>query len=57
MFSKRLDAPAEAVIAESVKLDEQNIPQREADRRKKAADNLEVTRQSNKRDFSPVIHG
>ena len=53
MFSKRLDAQAEAAIAESMRLDEQNIPQREADRRKKAADDLEVTRQSNKRTFRP----
>jgi hypothetical protein len=53
MFSKQLDAQAEAAIAESAKLDEQNIPQREADRRKKAADDLEVTRQSNKRTFRP----
>lgn len=53
MFSKRLDAQAEAAIAESLKMDEQKIPQREADRRKKAADDLEVTRQKNRKTFRP----
>ena len=53
MFSKQLDTQAQAAIAESVKLDEQKLPQREADRRQKAADDLEVTRQKNRKIFRP----
>lgn len=53
MFSKQLDAQAEAAIAESVKLDEQMLTQREVDRRKKTAEDLEVTRQKNRETFRP----
>ncbi len=53
MFSKRLDAQAEAAIAESVKLEEQEAPQKEIDHQKKRADNLEVARQKNRKTFRP----
>jgi hypothetical protein len=53
MFSKQLDAQAEAAIAESAKLDKQRLPQTEVDRRKKTADDLELTRQRNKKSFRP----
>ena len=53
MFSKRRDTQAEAAIAESVKLDEQETPQSETDRRKKEADDVEVARQKNKKTFRP----
>jgi hypothetical protein len=53
MFSKRRDALAEAAIAESVKLNEQEIPQSETDRRKKEADDVGVARQKSKKTFRP----
>ena len=53
IYSKRVDAQAELAIAEAVKLDKQEEPQREADRQKKDADDLEVTRQKNQKSFRP----
>ncbi len=53
MFSKRLDGQAEAAIAESVKLEGQGNLQKEAERKKKEADNLEVARQKNRKTFHP----
>ncbi len=38
VFSKRLDLPAQAAIVEAIRLDEQEAPQREADRQKKQAE-------------------
>jgi hypothetical protein len=52
-FSKRANAEAEAATAEAVKLDEQESPKREADRRKKQMDDLQVTRERNQRTFRP----
>ena len=53
MFSKRLDAQAEAAIAESVTLEGQEDLQKEIERQKKEADNLEVARQKNRKAFHP----
>ncbi len=53
MFSKGLDAQAEAAIAESVKLERQEDPQKEIERQKKEAENLEVARQKNRKTFRP----
>ncbi len=51
MFSKRLDAQAEAAIAESLKLEGQEDPQKEVARVKKAANDLETSRQKNIKAF------
>ena len=53
MFSKRLDAQAEAAMAESVKLEGQEDLQKEIDRQKKEADDLEAARQKNRKIFRP----
>ena len=53
VFSKRLNAQADAAIAESVRLDKQEAPQKEVDRQKKQADDLEATRQKNQKTFRP----
>ncbi|MFZ0523798.1 MAG: hypothetical protein WAN14_24805 [Candidatus Acidiferrales bacterium] len=53
VLSKRLDAQAEAAITESVKLDEQQAPQKEIDRQKKVADDLDIARQKNMKTFRP----
>jgi hypothetical protein len=53
IYSKRVDAQAELAIAEAVKLDEQEGPKREARRQKQETDNLEVTRQKNRKVFRP----
>lgn len=51
--SKRLDAQAEAAIAESVKLDKEQAPQKEIDRQKKVADDLDIARLKNMKTFRP----
>jgi len=53
MFSKRLDAQADAAIAKSTKLEGQEDPQKEIDRQKKETDDLEAARQKNRRIFRP----
>ncbi len=53
IYSKRANAEAEAAIAEAVKLEAQEGPKREAERQKKDADDLEVTRQKNQKSFRP----
>ena len=53
MLSKRLDAQAEAAIAEIVKLEGQEDPQKEIERQKKEAAKLEVTREKNRKTFRP----
>jgi hypothetical protein len=57
MFSKRLDALARAAIAEAIRLDEQEAPQREIERQKKQDDEnrvaLEKARLVNKADLRP----
>ena len=47
IFDKRLDAQAAVSIAESVQLERQEAPQKEAARVKKEADDLEAERQKN----------
>ncbi|MGA7853472.1 MAG: hypothetical protein WCA15_09110 [Candidatus Acidiferrales bacterium] len=51
--SKRLDAEADAAIAESVKLDDEQAPQKEIDRQKKVADDLDTARLKNIKTFRP----
>ncbi len=53
MFSKWLEAQAEAAIAESVKLEGREDLQKEIERQKKEADNLEVARLKNRNTFHP----
>src|SRR5712664_2572030 len=53
LFSKRLDAQADAAIAKSIKLEGQEDPQKEIDRQKKEADDLEAARQKNRKVFRP----
>jgi hypothetical protein len=53
IYSKRANAEAEIAIAEGVKLEAQERPEKEADQKKKAAADLEVTRQKNQKSFRP----
>jgi hypothetical protein len=57
MYSKRLDALARAAIVESVRLDDQEAPQRETERQKKKDEENRVrqekARQENKAPFRP----
>lgn len=53
MFTKRLDAQAAAAIAESVRLEQQEAPQKEAARVKKAGEDLEAQRQKNIKALRP----
>ena len=53
MFSKRLNAQADAAIAKSIKLEGQEDPQKEIDRQKKKTDDLEAARQKNQKIFRP----
>jgi hypothetical protein len=53
IYSKKVNAEAELALAEAVKLDKQEGPQREAERLKKEAADLEVVRQKNQKSFRP----
>jgi hypothetical protein len=53
VFSKSIDVQAAAAIAESLKLDKEEAPQKEIDRRKSEADTLETARQKNMKSFRP----
>ena len=53
MFSKRLEAEAEAAIAKSLKLEGQEDPQKVVARVKKEADDLETSRQKTIKAFLP----
>jgi hypothetical protein len=53
IYSKRANAEAELAVAEAVKLDKQEGPQKEAERQKKEAKDLEVARQKNLKNFRP----
>ncbi len=53
IYSKRVNAVAELAIAEAVKIEEQEGPNREAERQKKQIDDLEVARQKNRKIFRP----
>ena len=53
MFTKQLDAQAGISIAESVKLEQQEAPQKEAARAKKTAEGVELERQKNVKTLRP----
>jgi len=53
IYSKKANAEAELALAEGVKLDKQEGPQREADRQKKETDDLKITRRKNQKSFRP----
>ena len=53
IYSKRVNADVEVAIAQAAKLEEQERPKREAERQKKDADDLEITRQRNRKAFRP----
>ncbi len=53
IYSKRVNAEAEVAIAEAVKSEQQESPNREAARQKKQTDDLEVARQKNRKIFRP----
>ncbi len=53
IYSKRVNAEAELAATQAVKLEAQEGPEREAERQKKNADDLEVTRQKNQKIFRP----
>jgi hypothetical protein len=52
-ISKRLNAEAEIATAEAAKLDEQERPQKDAERQKKETTDLELARQKNQKSFRP----
>jgi hypothetical protein len=53
IFSKRINAEAELAIADAVTLEKQEKPQRDADLKKKEADDLEAERLKNQKAFRP----
>jgi len=53
VYSKQVNAEVELATAEAVKLEEQERPEKEADAKKKEADDLEVTREKNQKSFRP----
>ena len=53
IYSKRVNAEADAALVQVVKVDELEAPQRAVARQKKEADAIEVTRQKNQQSFRP----
>jgi hypothetical protein len=53
VYSKQVNAEVELATAEAVKFEEQERPGKEADAKKKEADDLEVTREKNQKSFRP----
>jgi hypothetical protein len=53
IYSKRVNADADAALAQVVKVDELEAPQKAVQRQKKEADEIEVTRQKNQKSFRP----
>jgi hypothetical protein len=53
LFSKRVNAQVELAIADAVTLEKQEKPQRDADLKKKEADDLEAQRLKNQKAFRP----
>ncbi len=53
VISKVQDGQADAAIAESTRLDKEQAPQKELDREKKEANDLEAARQKNQKTFRP----
>jgi hypothetical protein len=53
IYSKRVTAEADAALAQVVKVDELEAPQRAVERQKKEAAAIELTRQKNEKSFRP----
>jgi len=53
IYSQQVNADVELATAESVKLEEEERPEKEASAKKKEADDLEVTREKNQKSFHP----
>jgi hypothetical protein len=53
IYTRQVNTEADLASVEAVKLEEQERPEKEANQRKKDADNLEVTRQKNQKSFHP----
>jgi hypothetical protein len=53
IYSKRVNAEADAALVQVVKVDELEAPQRAVARQKKEADATELTRQKNQKSFRP----
>jgi len=53
IYSKRVNAEADAALVQVVKVDELEAPQRAVARQKKEADAIELTRQKNQKSFRP----
>lgn len=53
IYSKEINAEAEVATAAAVKLEEQQRPEKEADEKKKVADDLETAREKNQKSFRP----
>jgi len=53
VYSKQVNAEVALATVEAVKLEEQERPGKEADAKKKEADDLEVTREKNQKSFRP----
>jgi hypothetical protein len=53
VISRRLNAEADIARVEAAKLDEQERPQKDAERQKKETTDLELTRQKNQKAFRP----
>jgi hypothetical protein len=53
IYSKRVNAEADAALAQAVKVDLQEAPQKAVEREKKEADDREVMRQRNQKSFRP----
>ena len=53
IYSKRVNAEADAALVQVVKVDELEAPQRAVARQKKESDAIELTRQKNQKSFRP----
>jgi hypothetical protein len=53
IYSKEINAEAEVATVAAVKLEEQQRPEKEADEKKKVADDLETAREKNQKSFHP----
>jgi hypothetical protein len=53
IYSKRVNAEVAIAVAEAVRLEKQEGPEREAERQKKQIDDLAVARQKNQKGFRP----
>jgi hypothetical protein len=53
IYSKRVNAEADAALTQTVKLDEQEAPPKAIERQKKETDAIELTRQKNQKSFRP----